>query len=140
MVINTLVPILLATFTFTFSCMSVQAINKTEFELFQDYTLAACIAQAYNDGDIYKDSIAALNGYRARANIPLESYQAVNDVIKIFLLKPYKAKDMSKTEISACIDVIKSTELKNIFSKVDPCKDPESWGNKNIFSMRCPKS
>jgi len=138
MVINKIVPILLS--TFTFSCMSAQAIHKTEFELFQDYTLAACIAQAYHDGDINKDSIAALNGYRARANVPLESYQEVNNVIKDYLIKPYKAKDMSKTEISACIDVIKSTELKNIFSKVDPCKDSESWRNKNIFSIRCPKS
>lgn len=120
--INKLVPLFLA--FFTFSCISVEKINKTEFQLFQDYTLASCIAQAYNDGDIYKDSIAALNGYRSRANVPLEYYQEVNSVIKSFLLEPYKAKDMSKTEISACIDVIKSVELKSIFSQINPCNDP----------------
>lgn len=136
--ISKVVPIFLA--VFTFSCMSVETINKTEFELFQDYTLAACIAQSYNDGDIYQDSIAALNGYRSRANVPLESYQEVNSVINKFLLKPYKAKNTSKTEISACIDVIKSVELKNIFSKVDPCKDPKSWRNRDLFNIRCSKS
>ncbi|WDE07943.1 hypothetical protein SG34_014255 [Thalassomonas viridans] len=114
--------------------------DNTEFELFQGYTLAACLAYGYQAGDIYTDSVAALNGYRARARVPLEAYRQLNKIIVNWLAKSYKNHMDEQTEIAACIDLSKSQELAQLFAIFDPCRDSRSWRDKNEFKVRCPQA
>jgi len=113
--------------------------HKTEFELFQDYALAACVAHGYQQGDIYRDAVAALNGYRARAQVPLEAYQQVNAAIVKWLAKPYQSSSGNHTEIATCIDLVKSQELADIFIAFEPCKNQETWRDQTVHKLRCQK-
>lgn len=118
-------------------CIASDKIGKTEFELFQDYALTACIANGYKEGDIYTDSISALNGYRARSRMSLEAHSGVNKVVKKWLAKPYKTKGGETTEITACLDLIKSDDLSELYKQYTPCKDASSWRDKDEFAIRC---
>lgn len=118
-------------------CIANDRIEKTEFQLFQDYALSACIANGYKDGDIYSDSVSALNGYRAQSRMSLEAHSSVQSVIEKWLAKPYKARDGSTTEIAACLDLIKSDDLFAIYTQHTLCKDPSSWRDKQEYTVRC---
>lgn len=118
-------------------CIANDRIERTEFQLFQDYALSACIANGYKDGDIYSDSVSALNGYRARSRMPLEAHSGVQPLIEKWLAKPYKTRAGSTTEIAACLDLIKSEDLLTIYTQYTPCKDATSWRDKNEYAMRC---
>jgi hypothetical protein len=120
-------------------CIAGDIKNKTELQLFQDYALSACIAHAYHDGDIYDDSISALNGYRARSRVPLEAYSEINNVIVKWLAKPYKSKTGNTIEIATCIDQVKSDDIKSIFNNFNPCNEENFWRDKKAFKVRCSK-
>ncbi|MFT6449681.1 MAG: hypothetical protein ACJAW8_002048 [Oleispira sp.] len=118
-------------------CIASDKIEKTEFQLFQDYAFSACIANGYKDGDIYSDSISALNGYRARSRMPLEAHFGVNKVVEKWLAKPYKTSGGETTEIAACLDLIKSDDLTALYNQYTPCKDVSAWIDKSEFAVRC---
>ncbi|GAA0363189.1 hypothetical protein GCM10009092_29450 [Bowmanella denitrificans] len=88
-----------------------------EFTLFKHYALTSCIAQGYSSGDVYTDSVAALNGYRERSSLPLEAFQQLNLSIQRWLQKPYRDSSGEKTEIAACADFVESNELKELFKR-----------------------
>ena len=118
-------------------CIASDQIERTEFQLFQDYALLACIANGYKNGDIYSDSVSALNGYRARSRMPLEAHSGVQAVIEKWLAKSYKTKSGSTTEIAACLDLIKSEDLDALYTQYTPCNDASSWRDKKEYSVRC---
>ena len=125
---------------FTVGCKANEIQKKTEFELFKGYTLSACIAHGYEEGDIYKDALASLKGFRASAKVSLDAYAEVNDAIEGWLAKPYQSKKGGKVELFACMDLMLSEELKSIFLRHDPCDDPSNWREKSEFTVRCSDS
>ena len=54
------------------------------------------MATAFTEGEIYDQTISALNGYREFGAIPLEAYKELNQSIQLWLQKTMPPKRMGK--------------------------------------------
>ncbi|MBL1432921.1 MAG: hypothetical protein COB94_005700 [Gammaproteobacteria bacterium] len=118
-------------------CLAYEFKSATEITLFKNYALSACVASHYEENTIYDDAIDSLNGNREYANLPLEAYYDLNEVLEEWSEKKYISKSGNISEFFMCVDFHNSKDIFEIFYKYNPCRDDENWPSKDEFEVRC---
>ncbi len=122
---------------FSTSCSAYEFKKATELTLFKNYALSSCVATYYENDEIYRDALDALNGNREYGNISLEAYHEINGLLKKWSKKIYKSKSGNISEFFMCIDFHNSKDVLAIYNKYDPCKNIDNWSSKYQYKLRC---
>lgn len=121
------------------ACHAHQLNHSTEKQLFKNYALSMCLATEYKEGDIYNDSLKALNGYREFENMSLEANGKLNKAYQKWSVIAYPSKKGGNVELARCIDFQNSDDVVVIFENNNPCKDAQSWNTKEEYNAKCSK-
>lgn len=126
---------------FSLSCNAENHAFKRAKEeiLFRNITLSLCLGMAYGRKSEYftNQFSQATNGYREYSNISLDAYDELRSLIKQWLKKDYKSKSGDQNHFMKCTDLSNSNEIKELYTKYDPCKSSESWLDRDAYDMRC---
>lgn len=126
---------------FSLSCNAEDHAFKSAKEeiLFHNITLSLCLGMAYERKSEYftNQFSQATNGYREYSNISLDAYDELRSLIKKWLKKDYKSKGGDQNNFMKCTDLSNSDDVKELYSKFDPCKSSESWLDRDEYNMRC---
>jgi hypothetical protein len=85
--------------------------DYSEAELFSNYALALCLADAYRGQAIAEEAVAAMSGFREFGSAPLEAYHALNPLLGKWRARPYQTKSGKDNDLARCIDFSRSREV-----------------------------
>lgn len=136
MATNKLITLYIGLF-FGCACSAYDFKNASEYTLFQNYALSACVASHYPEGPIYQDAIDALNGNRAVASIALEAYAEVNKALEKWSKKQYISQAGNRSAFFMCMDFYNSDDVLTIYQTFNPCQGDHSCPSKNEYQLRC---
>lgn len=89
----------------------------TPQQLFRNYALSSCIADAYESEDVAFDASTAAAGYLERGEGPLEAYTEATELGRKFLAREYRGHRETSYNMMKCIDLYHSAELDQLVRK-----------------------
>ncbi|MGH1440905.1 MAG: hypothetical protein ACRBBR_12380 [Cellvibrionaceae bacterium] len=109
------------------SCSNNPAqITKEKID-FESYAILSCIGMTFDQSENLVDDVnSALNGYMQKGHMPLEAYEELRELAKVWMNKDYPRKSGGQVHSAKCMDFFRSEEFQSIYNKYDPCKSRSS--------------
>ena len=117
---------------------AVQPVNDSaELKNFRNYALGSCLGAAFSGADLAADLNKTLNAYIEFGNMPLEAYEELRELNKVWLAKDYPSKHGGQINSMKCFDVYDSAQVLELYKKYDPCKSKDMWIDNASFERAC---
>ncbi len=90
---------------------------------FENYAILSCIGMTFDQSEsLVNDVNSALNGYMQKGHMPLEAYEELRELAKVWMNKDYPRKSGGQVHSAKCMDFFRSEEFQSIYNKYDPCE------------------
>lgn len=117
---------------------AVQPVNNSaELNNFRNYALGSCLGAAFSGTEAAADLNKAVHGYMEFANMPLEAYEELRALNKVWLAKDYSSKHGGQINSMKCFDLYNSEQVLALYKKYDPCESKETWMDSSSFEKAC---
>jgi hypothetical protein len=117
---------------------AVRPVNDSaELKNFRNYVLGSCLGAAFSGTDAAADLNKALIAYMELGNMPLEAYQELRELNKVWLEKDYSSKHGRQVNSMKCFDMYNSAQVLELYKKYDPCKLKDAWMDRASFEKAC---
>ncbi len=112
------IKVVMMTMLFTFPALAKDTSNSAQPYNLANFALSTCLAKGFTDKAVKEDALSAVGAYVELGSYPAEAYEETNKLVKEYLAKKYVGKnENSEFIVMKCIDVSRSTELKQIAQK-----------------------
>lgn len=119
------------------ACAVQQVNNSAELKKFRNYALGSCLGTAFSGTDAAADLNKTLNAYIEFGNMPLEAYEELRELNKVWLSKDYSSKHGGQINSMKCFDLYDSAQLLELYKKYDPCGSKGAWMSGASFEEAC---
>lgn len=117
---------------------AVQPLNDSdELKNFRNYALGSCLGAAFSGTEAAADLNKTLNANMELGNMPLQAYEELRELNKVWLAKDYPSKHGGQINSMKCFDMYDSAQVLELYKKYDPCKTKETWMNSASFEKAC---
>lgn len=89
-------------------------IEYSSRDLFKNYALSSCIADAYDSAQVKLDASTAAAGYLELGEGPLEAYTEATVLGREFLARTYLGTKDTSYNMMKCVDFFHSNELNSL--------------------------
>ena len=119
------------------ACVSNKIQVVKEQLYFKKYAVSTCLRQSFDYSPLKDDAFIAVDAYLQKGNMPLEAYDELEILVDLWRNKDYSTKDGEQVHIPKCLDLYESKDLGDLYQKYTPCKEPDSWLNKESYIKSC---
>lgn len=91
-------------------------------EMFRNYALSSCLADAVQGAGVKADAAAAAAGYLELGAGPLEAYTQATELGREFLARSYEGSRDVPYNTMKCIDLLHSPELQALVDRYFPAQ------------------
>lgn len=129
--------ILIMGFTHLAACAVQPTHDHAELKNFRNYALGSCLGAAFAGTEAAVDLNKAVNGYVEFGNMPLEAYEELRELNKVWLAKDYSSKHGGQINSMKCFDLYNSEQVLGVYKKYDPCDSKAHWLEDSDFEKAC---